>query len=133
LKNLIAKEEEMKFLSAIIMSLFLVITACGGGGGGASSDGAGTGGTTGGGGATIAQGGVLKLAWDPNTESDVSGYKIYYGTTSGSYENSVDVGNSTEYVLSGLSKGQTYFIAVTAYDGTSNESSFSNEVSGSAA
>ncbi len=123
----------MKFLSAIILSLFIVITACGGGGGGGSNGGAVTSDSTGAGSSTtVAQGGVIKLEWDANTEPGVSGYKVYYGTTSGTYDNSIDAGNSTEFVLSGLSKGQTYYIAVTAYDGSSKESGFSNEVSGSA-
>ncbi len=122
----------MKFLSALVISLFLIITACGGGGGGSSTGpSASTAGSTGG--PAVADAGVIKLAWDPNTETDVAGYKVYYGTSSGNYENAVDIGNSTEYLLSGLSKGQTYYIVVTAYDTASNESGFSNEVTGSAA
>ncbi len=126
----------MKFFSALVILLFLIITSCGGGGGGSSTEGtAGTAGTASstGGGAAVAEGAVIKLAWDPNTESDVAGYKVYYGTSSGNYENAVDIGNTTEYLLSGLTKGQTYYISVTAYDTASNESGFSNEVTGSAA
>ena len=37
----------------------------------------------------------IKLAWDPSTESDLAGYKVYYGTSSKSYGGSVDVGNVT--------------------------------------
>jgi len=72
----------------------------------------------------------LKLAWDPNTESDLKGYKVYYGTVSKTYINSVDVGNETTYTLTGLTPGQTYFIVVTAFDTMYYESSYSNEVSG---
>jgi fibronectin type 3 domain-containing protein len=50
----------------------------------------------------------IKLAWDANTESDLSGYKVYYGTSSQSYSGSVDVGNATSYTLTGLTQGQTY-------------------------
>ncbi len=35
------------------------------------------------------------LAWTPNSESDLAGYKVYYGNSSGIYDNSVDVGNKT--------------------------------------
>jgi len=72
----------------------------------------------------------IKLAWDPNTEPDLAGYKIYWGRSSRSYENSVDVGNVTQFTLTGLTAGETYFIAATAYDFSNNESGFSNEVSG---
>ena len=74
----------------------------------------------------------IKLAWDANTESDLAGYKVYCGTTSGTYGTPIDAGNVTTYTLAGLTLGQTYFIAVTAYDTSTNESGYSNEVSGSA-
>jgi type IV pilus assembly protein PilY1 len=72
----------------------------------------------------------IKLAWDANTESDLGGYKIYYGTSSKSYGNSIDVENVTTFTLTGLTQGQSYFIVVTAYDTSNNESGYSNEVSG---
>ena len=81
----------------------------------------------------------IKLAWDPPTKNadgtpltDLSGYKIYWGTSSGTYENSADVGNVTICVLSDLIEGQTYFIAVIAYDNfvPPDESDYSNEVTG---
>src|SRR2546430_14889919 len=71
----------------------------------------------------------VTLAWDPNTETDLSGYKLYYGTSSGSYPSSVDVGNLTSYTLSGLLEGRIYYFAVTAYDLSLGESGVSNEVS----
>src|SRR5438552_3742989 len=71
----------------------------------------------------------VTLAWDPNTETDLAGYKLYYGTSSGSYPSSVDVGNLTSYTLSGLLEGRTYYFAATAYDLNVNESGLSNEVS----
>lgn len=74
----------------------------------------------------------IKLAWDPNTESEVAGYRIYYGTSSKSYSGSVDVGNVTSYHLTGLNKGETYYISVTAYNTSGIESSYSGEVNGTA-
>lgn len=74
----------------------------------------------------------IKLAWDPNTEPDLAGYKIYWGKSSRSYENSIDVGNVTQFTLTGLNAGETYFIAATAYNFSNMESDFSNEVSGEA-
>ncbi len=74
-------------------------------------------------------GAAFTLAWDPNTEPDLAGYKLYYGTSSGSYQQSVNVGNLTQYSLSNLQDGVTYYFAVTAYDTEGNESGYSNEVS----
>jgi Fibronectin type III domain len=85
----------------------------------------------------------IRLAWDPNTESDLAGYKVYYGTSARtgtdpkscglcSYSTIVPVSNVTTYTLSNLVAGQTYYFSVTAYDTSNNESGFSNEVSGAA-
>jgi type IV pilus assembly protein PilY1 len=72
----------------------------------------------------------IRLAWNANTESDLSGYKVYYGTTSKSYIKSIDIGNEINYTLTALTSGQTYFIVVTAYDNLYYESGFSLEVNG---
>lgn len=72
--------------------------------------------------------GVATLSWNPNTEPDLAGYKVYYGTTSRSYTTSIDVGNQTTYTVTGLGFG-TYYFAVTAYDISGNESGYSNEAS----
>ena len=70
----------------------------------------------------------IDLEWDPNTEPELAGYKIYWGTSSGNYTSSIDVGKTTTYTLSGLDEGETYYFAATAYDGDGNESGFSNQV-----
>ena len=55
------------------------------------------------------------LSWTANSESDVAGYKIYYGNPTGySYDNSVDLGNVTTYTVSGGDISTEY--AITAYD-----------------
>lgn len=68
------------------------------------------------------------VAWDPNTESDLMGYKLYVGTSSGVYGAPIDVGNFTDYEVKNLEPGRTYYFAVTAYDLSGNESSFSDEI-----
>ncbi|UCG07373.1 MAG: fibronectin type III domain-containing protein [Desulfobacterales bacterium] len=70
----------------------------------------------------------VTLAWDANTEPDLDGYKVYYGTSSRNYTNSVDAGNITEYTITGLTEGTTYYFAATAYDALDNESGYSAEV-----
>jgi len=69
------------------------------------------------------------VSWDANTEKDLNGYKIYYGTNSGNYDNEIDVGNDTSYTVANLDSNTTYYFAVTAYDFSGNESRFSEEVS----
>jgi len=78
----------------------------------------------------FAQSGALKVAWDPNTESDLAGYKVYHGVASRNYTSVIDVGNVTQYTVNNLNYGTTYFFAVTAYDLAGNESDYSEEVSG---
>jgi len=69
------------------------------------------------------------LQWAANSESDLAGYRVYQGTTSGSYGPAVDIGNTTVYTAQNLDSGLTYYFAVTAHDTSGNESSPSNEVS----
>ena len=79
--------------------------------------------------ATNAFSAQVSLAWDPNTESDLAGYKIHYGTTSNSYSVHIDVHNVTTNTVTGLTDGQTYYFAATSYDTSGNESGYSNSVS----
>lgn len=71
----------------------------------------------------------VTLAWDPNPEPSVSGYRVYYGTASYYYTAVVDVGNQTALTISGLLPGVTYFFSATAYnESTGDESYFSGEI-----
>ena len=63
-----------------------------------------------------------------NTESDLSGYRIYYGKSSGSYNDMIDVGDTTNFLINNLEDNTRYYFAVTAYDFSGNESGFSEEV-----
>ena len=60
--------------------------------------------------------------------TDLAGFKVYYGTSAGSYSQSFDAGNVLSYTISNLSSG-TYYFAATAYDTAGNESVYSNQVS----
>ena len=83
--------------------------------------------------------GKITLAWKSNTDPYFGGYVILYGPSSQKYTNSIDVGKATEptpgtteYTLTSLVKGKTYFIAVAACSSRSKSvrSGYSNEVSG---
>jgi hypothetical protein len=74
------------------------------------------------------------LTWDaPTTNADgtpltdLAGYKVYYGTTSGNYTDVIDVGNVITYKVEDLQPGTDYF-AVTVYNNSRNEGGYSNEV-----
>jgi hypothetical protein len=71
-----------------------------------------------------------RLTWDANTEPDLSGYRIYFGTSSGEYGTEpIDVGNVTTYQVKGLNPAFYYF-TTRAYNTAGQESADSNEVSG---
>jgi hypothetical protein len=67
---------------------------------------------------------VVSLKWQPSLNA--AGYKVKYGTTSGSYTNTIDVGNVLNKNVTGLTSGATYYFAVTAYNAT-GESGVSNQ------
>lgn len=63
----------------------------------------------------VTSGADLVLSWTANEESDLQGYKLYYGNPTGySYDNSIDLGNVTTYTISGGDISTEY--AITAYD-----------------
>jgi hypothetical protein len=73
----------------------------------------------------------VTLAWDPNPETNIAGYILHWGTTSGEYTDSVDVGNVTTYVFTNalhLVHGETYYMVVSAYNTANLDSLPSNEV-----
>ncbi|GMQ87291.1 MAG: hypothetical protein BMS9Abin08_0491 [Gammaproteobacteria bacterium] len=81
--------------------------------------------------------GTAALSWTPpmtnedgSVLDDLAGYKVYYGTSSGSYSSSITVNNPgiASYVVDNLLPGTHYFV-VTAYDTSGNESGYSNQAS----
>jgi len=70
----------------------------------------------------------ITISWQPNTEPDLAGYKIYYGTESKVYSVILNVKNVTSYEIQNLTPGMTYYFALTAYDNSDNESELSQEV-----
>jgi fibronectin type 3 domain-containing protein len=103
----------------------------GGGSDDGGSQGGGGGGDDGGGGGGGGSGGVtaqVTLEWDANTEPDLDGYKLYYGTSGGIYDFVVDAGDSTTCTVINLTPGETYYFAATAYNTAGAESAFSNEI-----
>jgi len=78
--------------------------------------------------------GSATLSWTPPTQnddgstlSDLAGYRIQYGTSSGALTQTIQVANPTvaTYVVNGLASG-TWFFAVRAYNAAGAESANSN-------
>jgi hypothetical protein len=70
----------------------------------------------------------VTLRWQHNQENDISGYNVYYGTSSRNYRAPIPVGNTTSYEVDNLSEGMRYYFTVTATDTSGNESGYSSEV-----
>ena len=79
--------------------------------------------------AITAQAATVRLIWDRNPEPDVVEYKVYVGTSSRTYDRIVSAGNETSISVDQLSRGMTYYFAVTAVNSVGLESDYSNEVS----
>jgi hypothetical protein len=114
------------YLLMILVAIF-IISGCGGG------RGSGTSGIN----SSVVNPSALNsvtLTWiapttneDGTPLNDLTGYKIYYGTSAASYSNNIIVGNITSYTISNLPSNMYYFTVV-AYDTSGNESNYSNEV-----
>jgi hypothetical protein len=75
--------------------------------------------------------GTISLSWDPVTHPQLAGYRVYYGTSPGSYGADVDAGLNTQITLNSLSDCTTYYVAIKSYDTTNRLSTtYSNEVTG---
>jgi hypothetical protein len=72
---------------------------------------------------------AITLAWDANSEPDVAGYNVYWGTASGVYTHLDDAHHQTTEELTNLNFGVQYYFAVTAYNEDGLESDFSAEIS----
>lgn len=118
----------MKTRSVFLIAI-LLLTGCGGGGsetGGPSEPSSYT----------------AVVTWDAPLETmdgtallpgEITGYKIYYGTSPGSYSTPVDISAFTctprcSLIIEGLGSG-TYYFSVVAYDSDGHESGFAEEVS----
>lgn len=70
----------------------------------------------------------IQVTWNPNTEPDLAGYRLYVGEVSGQYGEPIDLGNVTGHVMEITPQyGATYYFALTAYDTSGNESGYSDE------
>lgn len=72
---------------------------------------------------------LATLAWDPNSEPDLAGYIVRYGTSPAVWTGQVSVSKTTPTVtITGLSDGTLYYFAVEAYNTANLHSALSNTV-----
>jgi hypothetical protein len=71
----------------------------------------------------------VTLAWNPDSNISVAGYRLYYGVGSRNYTNVVDAGKAAGVTVSNLVGGVTYYFATTAYNIIGLESVPSLEIS----
>jgi hypothetical protein len=72
--------------------------------------------------------GTAALSWDPSTDTTSTKYNVYMGTQPGVYGAPVSVGLATNYMVSNLTSGKTYYFSVTVVNSAGSESPHSNEV-----
>ncbi len=70
----------------------------------------------------------VTLAWDAVSDPGLAGYSIYYGTASGTYTAELEVGNTNQATVFGLTPGTTYFFAMTTRLVTGLERDYSSEI-----
>lgn len=79
----------------------------------------------------------VTLAWDPNSESDLEGYAVYFSEEDEGppYQlygylalSELDDSANPAFTVTGLEKGTRYYFTVTAYDTSGSESAFSDSV-----
>lgn len=72
----------------------------------------------------------VTLAWNPNSETNLAGYRLYWGTGSRGYQAYGTIPTGTEtYTVTNINAGTKYYFAVTAFTDDGLESDYSDEVS----
>jgi hypothetical protein len=72
--------------------------------------------------------GRARLTWEAAASTAVTGYRIHWGTASGVYTSSLDVGNATSVSVGDFAEGTEYYVAITAYGDAGQQSEYSDEV-----
>jgi len=128
------------FYLCTVAALGFALSACGGGSSGAVGSAATSQADTSGVSSSdppTANSAAVTINWTPPTENtdgspltNLSGYDIHYGTSSGNYTQSVSVSNPgiATYVVDNLAPG-TYFFTVNSVNSAGTESPLSPEVS----
>jgi hypothetical protein len=71
---------------------------------------------------------TVNVMWNAIANTNIAGYKLYYGTVSQQYTNAIVAGNVTNTSISGILPGTTYYFAATSYNAAGWESAYSLEI-----
>jgi len=71
---------------------------------------------------------TVTVSWNPNSEPDIAGYHLHYGTAAAPFSTTIDL-KTTTTTVSDLTDGFTYTFAVTAYNTAGAESVYSEPIS----
>ncbi len=77
----------------------------------------------------VGNGSQLYVQWQPNTAGNIVGYKVYWGKSSGSYTDSMQV-SGTSYTIGSLLADSLYYIGIIAIDDGGKEGPIITEVTG---
>jgi len=119
-----------------VAALGFALSGCGGGPSGAAGSSTADASSTSTANPPTASQDAVTLNWTPPTENtngstltNLAGYDIHYGTSSGNYTQSISVSNAgiATYVVDNLSPG-TYYFSVAAVNSAGTESPMSSEV-----
>lgn len=69
----------------------------------------------------------VSVAWYPNSEQDLAGYRVWRGNDGTNFDELLTETVASRYVDTDVRNGRTYFYAVSAYDFDGNESELSPE------
>jgi hypothetical protein len=75
----------------------------------------------------------VEVTWDPDQTGLVTGYRLFYGTQSGIYTNSIVFSDMNDVEIDGLQGGLTYYFSVQSTDAQGDVSPLSNEAAFSVA
>ncbi len=65
---------------------------------------------------------TIELSWDPDTDTDLAGYRIYRSTDGGPFERIAEISTLPTYSDKAVERGKTYRYEITAFDQAGNES-----------
>lgn len=77
--------------------------------------------------ASLASAADVRIAWTPNAEPDLAGYKLYLGSAPGRYAAPVVV-PTPPYTFANVAGNSTFYFTMTAYDRAGNESARIKEI-----